>query len=79
MSAGGRTQPFWQPVQHSLEEMSYDCDSALGKPAEMDCAQVEWGELGADDDSFSVGPGLTKILASSESSSSTADVPSDRY
>jgi len=67
MNAGGQSTPFWRPVGASQEEMSYECDATLGTPAEVDCAQVEWSELGADDDTLSVGPGITKVLSSSTS------------
>lgn len=64
MYAGGKTTPFWSTVAASEEQMSYQCDPKLGAPAEVDCAHVEFDELGANDDTFSVGPGVTKILSS---------------
>ena len=66
MYAGGKSTPFWSTVAASEEQMSYECDPALGAPAESDCSHVEWGELGANDDTFSVGPGISKILSYSE-------------
>lgn len=69
MEVGGQSTPFWGTVRASQEEMSYECDATLGTPAEVDCAQVEWSELGADDDTFSIGPGITKVLSSSRLSS----------
>ena len=65
MHAGGKTTPFWSSVSASEEDMSYECDAALKAPREVDCAQLEWGALGADDETFSVGPAATKILSSS--------------
>jgi len=67
MNAGGQSTPFWGAVGASEEEMSYECDATLGAPAEVDCAQVEWSELGADDDTLSIGPGVTRVLSSSTS------------
>jgi hypothetical protein len=69
MNAGGQSTTFWGAIKASQEEMSYECDATLGTPAEVDCAQVEWSELGADDDTLSVGPGITKVLSSSTSPS----------
>ena len=66
MYAGGKTTPFWSTVAASEEKMSYECDPALGAPAKVDCAHVEFDELGANDDTFTVGPGVSKILSSSK-------------
>ena len=66
MYSGGKTTPFWSTVAASEEKMSYECDPALEAPAGKDCADIEWDELGADDDTFSVGPGISKILSSSK-------------
>lgn len=75
MEVGGQSTPFWGAVRASQEEMSYECDPTLGTPAEVDCALVEWSELGADDDTLSVGPGITKVLSSSRSPSLADCVP----
>lgn len=64
MYAGGKTTPFWSRVATSEEQMSYQCDPALGAPAKVDCAHVEFNELGANDDTFSIGPGISKVLSS---------------
>lgn len=63
MRPGGKT-PWWQQVPDSADEMTYECDAKLGAPAAVDCAKVEYGELGADDDTFSVGAGVVKFLSS---------------
>lgn len=69
--AGGHSTPFWEvaagPSEPSAGQTSYECDASLGSPAEDDCSEVQWDELGANEDTFSVGPGLTKILSSSTS------------
>ena len=48
-----------------VDKMSYECDVKLGAPAEVDCAQVEWSELGPDDETVDLGSGLSKVLTSS--------------
>ncbi len=63
MRPGGNT-PWWQQVPDSADEMTYECDAKLGAPAAVDCAKVEYGELGADDDTISVGAGVVKFLSS---------------
>lgn len=67
MRPGGNT-PWWQQVPDAAEEMSYECDAKLGAPAAVDCARVEYGELGLDDDTFSVTAGLAKVLQSGQCS-----------
>ena len=63
MTPGGKT-PWWQQIPDAADEMTYECDAKLGAPAAVDCAKVEYGELGADDDTISVGAGVVKILSS---------------
>ncbi len=67
MTPGGKT-PWWQQVPDSADEMTYECDAKLGAPSAVDCAKVEYGELGADDDTISVGAGVVKLLSSGQSS-----------
>ena len=73
MRPGGNT-PWWQQVPDAAEEMSYECDANLGAPAAVDCAKVEYGELGLDDDTFSVTGGIAKILSSGQCSRNYHDV-----
>ena len=63
MTPGGNT-PWWQQIPESADEMTYECDAKLGAPAAVDCAKVEYGEMGANDDTISVGAGIVKILSS---------------
>ncbi|CAF9908203.1 MAG: hypothetical protein ALECFALPRED_004349 [Alectoria fallacina] len=63
MRPGGNT-PWWQQIPESADEMTYECDAKLGAPAAVDCEKVEYGELGADDDTISVGAGVVKFLSS---------------
>lgn len=63
MTPGGNT-PWWRQVPDAAEEMNYECDAALGAPAAVDCAKVEYGELGPNDETFSVGAGVVKFLSS---------------
>ena len=65
MTPGGKT-PWWQQVPDSADEMTYECDQELGAPKAVDCAKVEYGELGADDDTISVGAGVVKFLSSGQ-------------
>ena len=65
MHAGGRTTPWWGATAGMVEKMSYECDDDLMAPAEVDCAQVEWSELGPDDETVAIGPALSKVLSSS--------------
>ena len=67
MTPGGNT-PWWQQVPDSADEMTYECDADLGAPKAVDCAKLEYGELGADVDSISVGAGMVKFLSSGQSS-----------
>ena len=67
MRPGGNT-PWWQQVPDAAEKMSYECDAKLGAPAAVDCARMEYGELGLDDDTFSVTAGLAKVLQSGQCS-----------
>ena len=45
--------------------MIYECDAKLGHPKEVDCLEIEFGELGADGDSLDLIPGVAKTLSSS--------------
>lgn len=65
MTPGGKT-PWWQQVPESADDMTYECDAKLGAPAAVDCAKVEYQELGADDASFSVQAGIVKFLSSGQ-------------
>jgi len=66
MYAGGKTTPWWGAVAESADEMTYECDATLGAPSAVDCAQVEWSQLGADEDTISIGAGVVKFLSSSK-------------
>ena len=70
MRPGGNT-PWWQQIPESADEMTYECDAKLGAPAAVDCEKVEYGELGADDDTISVGAGVVKFLSSGQYSRAT--------
>ena len=67
MRPAGKT-PWWQQVPDAAEEMTYECDAELGAPMAVDCAKVEYGELGLDDTTFSVTKGLAKVLSSGQCS-----------
>ena len=60
----GETVPFWgtEPSTGTSDEMNYDCDANLGSPAEVDCTQIEWNQLGPPSDSVQVGPGKITFL-----------------
>ena len=66
MRTGG-TVPWWSSAANPWkeDEMTYECDASLGRPKDVDCAQVEWGELGADTDVVELVPGVMKTLSSS--------------
>lgn len=66
MYAGGKTTPWWGATAALADEMTYECDANLGAPSAVDCAQVEWSQLGPDDDTISIGAGVVKFLSSSE-------------
>ena len=65
MYAGGKTTPWWGATAGMVDKMSYECDAKLGAPAEVDCAQLEWSQLGADEEKVDLGSTLTKVLSSS--------------
>ena len=67
MRPGGNT-PWWQQVPEAAVDMTYECDATLGAPLPVDCAKLEYGELGADDDTLSVGAGVVKFLSSGQCS-----------
>ena len=66
--------PWWsKTISSNPDEMTYECDATLGSPAEADCAQIEWNQLGPwsispPSDMVSVGPGKVQFLHSSECS-----------
>ena len=70
----GSTIPWWNKgVSSSPDEMTYECDAALGSPAVVDCANIEWNQLGPTSvsppsDTVSLGPGMTQFLHSSKCS-----------
>jgi hypothetical protein len=66
MYAGGKTTPWWGATAGLADEMTYECDSTLGAPSAVDCAQVEWSQLGPDEDTISIGAGVVKFLSSSK-------------
>lgn len=66
MYAGGKTTPWWGATAGMANKMSYECDAALKAPAQVDCAQVEWSELGPDEQDVALGPTLSRILTSSK-------------
>ena len=47
------------------DEMTYECDAKLGRPKEVDCLEIEFGELGADGDKVDLIPAVAKTLSSS--------------
>ena len=61
MSRGG-VRTWFDPAAAS-DDMSYECDAGLGSPATVDCAQIEWNQLGSSSsDTLTVGPGTTTFL-----------------
>ena len=62
----GETVPFWKTESppESNDEMNYECDANLGSPAEVDCAQIEWNQLGPPSDTVEVGPEKVTFLHS---------------
>lgn len=65
MYAGGKTTPWWGATAGMVDKMSYECDPKLGAPAEVDCSQLEWSQLGPDEENVDLGSSLTKVLSSS--------------
>ena len=69
MVRGGST-PWWgYAVQAPDDNMTYGCDTNLGAPARVDCAQLEYSQLGAANTNVVVGPGEATFLFSSASQS----------
>ena len=71
MERGGPKR-WWglQPSQTS-NEMTYVCDTGLGRPSVTDCTQIEWNQLGPasispPSDTVAVGPGVVQFLHSSK-------------
>lgn len=65
MYAGGKTTPWWGATAESADDMTYECDANLGAPSAVDCAQVEWSQLGPDEETIPIGAGVVKFLSSS--------------
>ena len=64
MSRGGSVA-WWSPAfWQASTEMTYECDAGLGSPSTVDCAQVEWSQLGPSSDAITVGPEKTTFLHS---------------
>ena len=65
MKRGG-SNPWWQ-YSTSPDEMTYECDSNLGSPSVVDCAQIEWQQIdGATTDTLTVGPSQVSFYHSSK-------------
>ena len=73
MRTGGRV-PWWYSRANPEEEddLTYECDPKLGHPKEVDCAHVEWEELGADADVVALVPAIVKTIASRRSANPTS-------
>ena len=54
--------PAEQKTLEASDKMTYECDAGLGSPTSVDCAQLEWSDLGANSDSVSVAPGVVTFL-----------------
>ena len=80
MRTGGNV-PWWSSRANPQEEndMTYECDPKLGHPKEVDCAHVEWEELGADADVLELVPGTVRNLTSSRSADLTSPFKADRW
>ena len=50
------------------DEMSYACDAKLGTPSEVDCAKLEYSELGPSTDAIMLSPETPKVVTSSSCS-----------
>lgn len=66
MRTGG-SRPWWSATGDPVtqDEMTYECDAKLGRPKEVDCLEIEFGELGADGGNVDLIPGVAKTLSSS--------------
>ncbi|KAL8794077.1 MAG: hypothetical protein Q9195_003377 [Heterodermia aff. obscurata] len=67
MRTGGN-RPWWSASADLVaqNEMTYECDAKLGRPKEVDCLKIEFGELGADGDKLDLTPAVAKTLSSSK-------------
>ena len=70
MKRGGSLD-WWDPRDTPSNDMTYTCDADLGSPALVDCAQIQWQDLGSPSDTITVGPDVTKFLSQSENCSNT--------
>ena len=46
--------------------MTYECDENLGAPRPVDCSQLEYSQLGAPSDTFTIGSAAPKVLSLSD-------------
>ena len=58
---------FSQGATLPPDDMAYECDSGLGSPSEVDCAKLEFSELGPPSDTISISPDNPTFLHSSDS------------
>ena len=60
----GSTWRWYDTTSRLSYEMAYQCDSKLGAPSIVDCAQIEWDQLSPSSDTLAVSPGVTTFLHS---------------
>ena len=64
----GSSSTWWQGKMNTQisdeDTMTYECDAGLGSPLTVDCAQVEYSQLGAPTDTISVRPEEVTFLHS---------------
>ena len=64
----GSGRPWWRNILPSSNEMTYECDTGLGKPTDVDCSRIEWHQLKSNipSDTLAVGPQNPTLLHSSK-------------
>ena len=64
MTRGGEVMWWTGLTFKGFDNTTYECDTALGSPAAVDCTEIEWQQLMPDSDSLEVGPSQVLFLHS---------------
>ena len=64
----GSDETWWGPGpdMDAVQEMTYECDQYLGSPAVLDCAQLQYQDLGPSSATVNIVPGAPKLFLSSK-------------
>ena len=66
MNGNRARKTWWNVLMEALgpDEMEYTCNASLGSPTEVDCAKLEYSELGPSTDTVQISPDAPKVVTS---------------